>query len=119
MLQLATVKNEMNDLISDREQNYTGRELTAKEKKQLVKMRKRMQYLKIMHGYLESCPTKEFVKKEIDRIENRITIIDANFSHLAIGHENAIKTARKEYEKENGIPHLRIQLRALRFINKN
>lgn len=117
MLQLKTVVDEMNGLIEERQKNYSG-PLTSKEKKELVRMRKRIQYLKVIRLYLEKSPTIDFIKKEIDRIENRINLIDSHFSHSEQADEFLVKQLKKEYDKENGIPQLRIQLRALRFIKK-
>jgi hypothetical protein len=118
MLQLSTVVKEMNDLVFDRETNYRGT-LTKSQKKDLVKMKKRIEYLKVIRHYLETKPSSDFLNKEIDRVENRINLILSHFSHSEQADQFVVKELKKEYEKEHEIPKLRKQVRALRHILKN
>lgn len=79
----------------------------------LSKILKRLEFLNLMKDYLTTNPTEEFVTKEINRIENRINALMALFDPTAYKEP---KIAMHKFERDNGIPHLREQLRALRFI---
>lgn len=79
----------------------------------LSRILKRIEFLKLIKNYLIESPTEEFVTKEIQRIENRINALMTLFNAKAYKEP---KKAMEKFERDNGIPHLREQLRALRFI---
>lgn len=83
--------------------------------RQLSRKKKRMEFLKIVQGYLEHAPDELYLGREIARIENRITALIDSFDATQFIDPTE---AKKKYEKEMDIPHLRIQLRTLRFIKK-
>jgi hypothetical protein len=90
-------------------------ETNRRETKRTVLSRilKRLEFLKLIKNYLTENPTEEFVSKEIARIENRINALMALFDAKAYKEP---KKAMEKFERDNGIPKLREQLRALRFI---
>lgn len=90
----------------------TGTLLTSR---QLSRIKNRIAFLRIVEKYLEESPDELYIGREISRIENRINkIIDA-FDPTQYADPTEPK---KEYEKEMGISHLRLQLKTLRFIKK-
>ena len=64
---------------------------------------------------MEESPDELYIVREIGRIENRINKIINSFDPTQYPDPTE---PRKEYEKEMGIPHLRLQLKTLRFIKK-
>lgn len=80
---------------------------------QLSRKKNKIEFLKIIKIYLESGPTLEYINLEIDRLENKITLLSNSFDRSQYKDP---KEAFKKYEKDMGIPRLRVQLRTLRFI---
>ena len=86
-------------------------------KGQISKVKNRINFLKIVIRYLESGPSTEFLKKEISRLTNRIQLINDQFAdYLPTQYFEKEKDKLKHYLKECGVPKLKIQLKALRFI---
>jgi hypothetical protein len=88
---------------------------TSITKHKLARNKKRIEFLRIVQKYLEEAPDEMYIGREINRIENRIIKIVNSFDDSKYKDP---REARKEYEKEMGIPHLRLQLKTLRFIKK-
>jgi hypothetical protein len=85
------------------------------KKSEIARARKRLQFLRTVEMYLEGNPTDWFIKKEIERLENRNNKIIEQYN---IELYKSSKNPKKKYEEEMGIPHIRLQLKALRFIKK-
>jgi hypothetical protein len=107
MRSLLDVKTEIAEIITSREDGMT--------KYQYARAKSRLAFLKVIEMYLENAPEELFISREIKRLENRISLICNNFNDSEYKDP---KEARKKFEKEMGIPDLRTQLRALRFILK-
>lgn len=105
MRTLAEVNEELSKLL---ETNRADTKRTV-----LSRILKRIEFLKLIKNYLTESPTEEFITKEIQRIEDRINALIALFNPKAYKEP---KTAMQKFERDNGIPKLRDQLRALRFI---
>jgi len=75
----------------------------------------RVVYLRMIEKYLEGDPSEFFILKEIQRIENKILKLMEGFNPE---HYKDATEPLKKYQKEMGIPQLRLQLKALRFIKK-
>jgi hypothetical protein len=88
---------------------------TSITKNKLARNKKRIEFLRIVEKYLEEAPDELYLGREITRIENRINAIIDSFDPTQYKDPTE---PRKAYEKECGIPHLRLQLRTLRFIKK-
>jgi len=82
---------------------------------QVSRRKNRIEYLRTIKAYLETGPTLTYIDLEIDRLENRITLLSNSFDRSQYKDP---KEAFKKYEKEMDIPQLRKQLRTLRFIKK-
>lgn len=105
MKSLIEVNDEINKLLETNPRDT--------KKSQLSRILKRLEFLKLIKNYLTESPTEEFIKKEIGRVENRINALMALFNAAAYKEP---KKAMEKFERENGVPRLRDQLRALRFI---
>jgi hypothetical protein len=105
MRTLSEVNNEIQALL---ETNI--REL---KKAQVSRVRSRLEFLNLIKNYLSENPTEEFVAKEVKRIENKINAIMGQFDKSAYKEP---KPAMLKFERDNKIPHLRDQLKALWFI---
>ena len=86
---------------------------------QLSKAANRIEFLKTVKMYIQSEPTEAFCKKELDRLESRVTKLQGDYPVLK-NCDRKTQTAKiKEYEKELGIPALKLQIKTLRFILNN
>lgn len=88
------------------------------DSKVLKRAKKKIQLLNTCRMYLQSKPDKEFVEKEIKRLENRINLISAEFVEPQKADKKTVTKLRKSHEAEYGVSHLRTQLRTLRIILK-
>ncbi len=105
MKSLLAVNSEISGIISS-----AG---TFDSKRKESSAKKRLEFLNLVKMYIETQPDEYFVAKEIQRIENRITLMLNQFDKSKYKDP---KEALKKYEKDSGIPELRKQLKALRFI---
>lgn len=81
------------------------------------KVNKKIQFLRHVMAYLNSFPSEQFVTSEISRLSKRRQLIADSYSAwIPSKYFEKDKDKLKEYEKENGIPKLKIQLKALKFI---
>jgi hypothetical protein len=88
---------------------------TSITKHKLARNKNRIEFLRLVEKYLEEAVDELYLGREIARIENRINKIVESFDPTQYKDPTE---PRKAYEKEMGIPHLRLQLRTLRFIKK-
>lgn len=80
---------------------------------QLSRKKNRILFLRLVERYLETAPDELYLGRDIARLENRITALIDSFDPTQYKDP---KEPKKKYEKEMGIPELRVQLRTLRFI---
>lgn len=95
--------------------NGSTRVTTSITKAKLSRNKNRIEFLRIVEKHLEDAPDELYLGREIARLENRINKIIEGFDPTQYKDPTQ---PRKDYEKEMGIPHLRLQLRTLRFIKK-
>lgn len=81
--------------------------------RQKAKAQNRIQFLKMVEAYIEGCPDEHFIASEISRLEKRSDLIlsQVNFNRMT-------KEDKKEFENKWGLPLIRQQIKALRFIKK-
>jgi len=88
------------------------------------RLRKRIPFLKTCIMYVESNPSRDFIKKQMEDCENKIDLRMRSFpldEYMAMEKPPDKPTIRKlkmAHEKKYEIPHLRDQVRALRFLLK-
>lgn len=116
MLTLKEIKSELNILMLTNPSDHKETELN--------KIKKRIQFLKLCEKYLESNPSPEFVSQEHKRILKIINTVADRFSTWAQNNPQAAagkdyRAQKSFYEKENGVPKLRKQLKTLAFIKHN
>ena len=113
MKKLKTITDELKELI---------REASAeKDPKVKKKLKLRIPFLRMCVMYVESNPSDDFINSEIERINNRIEKISDGFEYwktLPREKEVGDKKLLTFYYKEMGVPKLRRQLQALRFLLK-
>lgn len=85
--------------------------------RQISAKKDRIELLKMVISYLESGPADDFLKKEIERLINKINLIHADFEKW-VPSKYYVKDKDKlnDYLKMQGIPKIRTQLSALRYI---
>lgn len=114
---LTTESAEANDSLSKR----STPDSVKKGNRGLVRRnKKKIADLKFYVNYLHTEPTQEFLDKELDRINNRISGFMKIYLPLNIDHNTkaACTAHKKSYEKEMGILKLRKQLTAINYIAK-
>jgi len=89
-----------------------------KHKSAVDKIFSRIEFLTTCLRYVETDPSKEFISKEVDRIESRINLIDDGYAYWrTINMLSAMEAERiKEYNKQMGLSTLKSQLQCLKFI---
>lgn len=113
MKKLKTITSELKELIKEASEED--------DQKVVKKLKKRISFLRMCAMYIESKPTNEFVEGEILRINNRIELISDGFEYWAsLPREESLSGSKllTFYYKEMGVPKLRRQLQALRFLLK-
>lgn len=110
MITLSEIKKELKDLIHADIKDLKNSEMTRRKS--------RIEFLKSCQRYMEFKPSPEFIEKDLARIENRINLIMADFVDPKNADKKTLSKIKKKYETENGIPHLRVQARTLRYLAK-
>lgn len=122
MITISDIQKEVSGLID--ELNSQPKTTDLKVKRQQLKFKKatekRIKYLNTIKLYLETNPNSEFVKSEVYRLKTALSVYETRFSQSIIPSERtqSVKLRRKQYEKENGVPKLKTQLKNLQFILK-
>lgn len=86
-----------------------------KKPSEASRARGRLKFLTTIQFYLEGNPTDYFISKEIQRLEKRNNLLLNEYDESKYIH---FKNPKKKFEEEMGIPLIRLQLKALRFIKK-
>lgn len=119
MRTLLEVKTEIAELLSEcgvvNGHNGSTVVATSITKGKLARNKNRIEFLRIVEKYLEDAPDELYLGREIARIENRIKLIIDGVPKWESKRPSDIQ---KEYERDNGMPHLKLQLKTLRFIKK-
>jgi hypothetical protein len=80
---------------------------------------KKVRFLSVCKLYLESGPSEEFCKDEVVRLNQRLTFINNTFPQdkkFATLVEE--KDFKKNFNKEWDVPHIKEQIKALKFLLK-
>jgi len=74
--------------------------------------------LKLCMAYIETSPKEEFLEKQVNRIDERIKLIMLNYKPLDAERfpKAEVSKHKKDFEKLMGIPHLKNQLKILKYI---
>lgn len=97
---------------------------SAKHKKsEYQKVKKKMQDNDMYLKYIESSPSEEYLKKELKRLENRLSLISAKSPRKEefLDESGEVKLLlyrqrRDEYNKTMGVSEVRKQISAIRYI---
>lgn len=110
------LKSEMKEVLEAME--FQKKKDDKKSANAIRRLKGKLEYLKLCLLYIESKPSEEFVKKEKERLTNRINA----FMELYKVPESWGKTLKarhkREYEKDMGVFKLRKQLSTIHFILK-
>jgi hypothetical protein len=80
---------------------------------------KKVKFLTLCQKYLESNPSEEFCKGEVVRLNQRLALINDTFPQdKAFATLLEEKKFKKEFNKEWGVPHLKEQVKTLKFLLK-
>lgn len=112
MVEINKVVDEISRL-SDNLSRDSHKMKRSEEKREL----KKINFLRHVASYLNSFPSEEFIGSEIKRLENRESLINKQFEcWTPTKYFVTEKEKIKEYRKEMGVPKIKIQLKALKFI---
>lgn len=84
------------------------------------RLRKRIPFLNMCIAYIESNPDPAFVKGELVKVQAKIDLRMNMFSLAGIDEMDrpSVTKLRKAHEKTYEVPHLREQVKALKFLLK-
>lgn len=84
----------------------------------LNSLKSKREKLQLCITYLSHNPTADFLKKEIDRIENRLKRIDEDIDKMINpnAYPEVQKKIRNGLEKEYNVRHLKQQLSTLKYL---
>jgi len=116
----ATAKNkqEISSLYNKKELSEYDRKEIKKCKAAIKRDKSRQSFLKTCLLYIKTEPNEDYLKKEVDRISNRINLLMTNYTPLDDERctKSQISTHKKNYEKEMGVPKIRTQLTTINFL---
>lgn len=106
------------------------RKLNNKHKEEIKpsqekKLRKLIPFLNHCIQYIETNPSRDFVKKQLGDCETKISLrmnqfpLDEYMAQDPPMDKPTVRKLRTAHEKKYEIPHLRDQVRALRFLLKS
>lgn len=126
MKSLNEIEKEIKFIIDLNENERINR--VGQKKSVIDRRKKRIAFLKLCKEYLSSSPTQDFLSKEKERIENRITAIETSYNVNSLDPSLKVKKTRKgftskneleimkDYKKVMGIPELKEQLKSITFL---
>lgn len=90
------------------------------KKSEETKLRKRIPFLRLCIMYIEENPDHQYLRQEISKIETKITLRMNQFvlDDYKEVDKKTVNKLKKDHEKKYEIPHLREQVRTLRFLLK-
>lgn len=91
---------------------------TKQSKTRLKKLKTELSLYTLCLLYIKSEPSPEFVKKEKDRVTNRINMTLEKYVRPTWGSEIEKRKDKREYEKSMDVPKLRKQLSTLYYLLK-
>lgn len=115
MKTIRELRQEMNEL-NTRITVNTG--MKTREKNACIKQ---IMLLRTMIRYLETYPTEAYLQQAIDQVEQKITNRMLGFEPPARADQQPksfLSNLKTAWEKANDIPHLREQVRTLRYLLK-
>lgn len=93
---------------------------SEKDEDRLKKGKRDLEFKEEIVSYLKSGVTEDFIRSEIDRLSNRLTLIKQGYEYWLPPVKYASEEAKiKAYNKEMGAPKVKTQLKALRYIFNN
>lgn len=120
MRKIQDVKNELSDV---REEIKILQKVDKADVRRAKALKKRIPVLNQCMMYLESEPTESFIRQEISRVENKITL---RMNQFPLDHyqqtnvdPRTVNKLKRDHEKKYDVPKLREQVRTLRFLLKN
>lgn len=89
----------------------------AIKKTQRTKIINRITFLTTTIAYLEQDNREEFLNSELDRLNKRVSLINKDYINwIPSKYYEKENHKLKDYIKEMGVPKLKAQIKALRFI---
>lgn len=108
MKSLKQLKEELSQL-----EKYGQVKMKPAEKKRHVAQ---VNFVRLCISYIESKPNPEYLKKEMERLKNRIEKIHSGFRSNYEQDTKYYKEAKKNYLKEMNIAQVRSQIKTLNYL---
>lgn len=116
---MKTIKQIQSEIDDIKKEMIDQQKSDSKEsKRRLKKLKTELSFCAICLLYIKSDPSPEFVKKEKDRVTNRINMTLEKYVQPSYGSISERKKDKREYEKSMDIPKLRKQLSTLYYLLK-
>jgi hypothetical protein len=110
MLTVIEVKTQMAQIIAESQGEGSRTKIN--------RLRKRMQYLNLIHAYLLEVPSVDYLFMELKRLNKRMDVLVERYKDWVPPDGLTYKQARVLYEKEMGILNIKQQIKAIKFILK-
>ncbi|MDD4971930.1 MAG: hypothetical protein PHT07_21090 [Paludibacter sp.] len=86
------------------------------QQKRVKAIKKRLTFLRFCLKYIETNPSEECLKRQLNECEHQIAVYDSRFSDFEARQVKELKNVRQYYDGINGIPKLKEQIRTVNFI---
>lgn len=111
MKTIQEVEVEINDILTQIEANKKAK--IAKN----AKLSNRLDFLKTMKWYLKTNPNEDFIRKELNRVQRLVDLIDDGFDYwFKSSGMTDKKKARIKYNTELGYDKSKQQIKTLTFL---
>jgi len=114
MKQVIKIKSEMTDL---QVEISTGKDL---KRAQIKRLKTRYQFLQLCVSYLQTEPSVDYIKKEKERLQNKINLINAGYFPdkrlIEAGLRREEQKEHKQYNKIMSLDKFKAQLKAINYL---
>lgn len=93
-----------------------------KDKAKIARLKNQLETLRIIERYIESNPDAEYIRGSLQKLEKKLDIIMQgevlfkNNHGISDAHNPESKKLLKKYHDDCGVPVIKKQIRALRYI---
>ncbi len=88
------------------------------KKSKISRLKKQYQFLVLIHNYLRTIPEIDYIRSILNKKIKDIEIIADRYKEWTPPNGLDFAQARRFYDKEMGVPHIKNQIKALKYILK-
>lgn len=104
-------------LLEEKKQITKSLESEIEKKAQETKLRKRLSFILMCERYVATNPSEDFLKKELNRLNNRLQIINKDMPKFPFGSDpKYVAKKKQEYRKLMDVSDLTNKIQAVSFL---